>query len=65
MDWEFGVGRRKLLYLEWINNKLLMCSTGNYIQYPIINYNEKNWEKKVHTGINRSLCCSPETNTIL
>ena len=48
-----------------INNKDLLYSTGNYIQYPVINYNEKNWGKKVHTGINRSLCCSPETNTIL
>ena len=43
MDWEFGVGRRKLLYLEWINKKLLMCSTGNYIQYPIINYKGKEY----------------------
>ena len=29
MDWEFGVGRCKLLHLEWINNKVLMYSTGN------------------------------------
>ena len=32
MGGEFGVGRRKLLYLEWINNKVLLYSTGNYIQ---------------------------------
>ena len=31
MDWEFGVSRYKLLYMEWINNKVLLCSTGNYI----------------------------------
>ena len=31
MDWEFGVGRCKLLHLEWINNKVLLYSTGNYI----------------------------------
>ena len=28
MDWEFGVSRRKLLYLEWINNKVLLYSKG-------------------------------------
>ena len=31
MDWEFGVNRCKLLPLEWINNEILLCSTGNYI----------------------------------
>ena len=37
IDWEFGVIRCKLLYIEWINNKVLLYSTGNYIQYPVIN----------------------------
>jgi len=32
---EFGIGRCKLLHLEWINNKVLMYSTGIYIQYVI------------------------------
>ena len=31
-DWEFGVNRCKLLYLEWISNEALLYSTGNYIQ---------------------------------
>ena len=31
MDWEFGVNRFKLLPLERISNKILMCSTGNCI----------------------------------
>ena len=44
MDWEFGISRCKLLYREWINNKVLLYSTGNYIQYLVINYNGK--EKK-------------------
>ena len=26
----------KLLRLEWINSKVLMYTTGNYIQYPVI-----------------------------
>ena len=30
--WEFGVGRCKQLHLEFINNKVLLYSTGNYIQ---------------------------------
>ena len=31
MDREFGVGRCKLLHLEWIRNEVLLYSTGNYI----------------------------------
>ena len=46
MDWDFGVGRCKLLYLEWINNKVLLYSTGNYIQSPGINRNGKENLKK-------------------
>ena len=30
-DWEFEISRCKLLYIEWINNKVLLYSTGNYI----------------------------------
>ena len=40
-DWEFGIGRCKVLSTGWINNKVLLYSTGNYIQYPVINHNEK------------------------
>ena len=25
-----------ILYIEWINNKALLCSTGNYIQYLVL-----------------------------
>ena len=32
MDGESGVGRCKLLHLEWISNEVLLYSTGNYIQ---------------------------------
>ena len=28
-EWEFGVSRGELLYREWINNKVLLYSTGN------------------------------------
>ena len=40
-DWEFGISRCKLVYIRWINNKILLCSTGNYIQYPMINHSGK------------------------
>ena len=32
MEWEVGVSRCKLLYKEWINSKVLLYSTENYIQ---------------------------------
>ena len=45
-DWEFGVSRCKLLYIEQINNKVLPYSTENYNQYPVINHNEKEYKKE-------------------
>ena len=51
MDWEFGISRCKLLYIEWINNKVLPDSTGNYIQYPVINHNRKESEKRMYTYV--------------
>ena len=45
MDWEFGISRWKLLYIGWINNKVLLYCTGNYIQYPVISHNGKEYEK--------------------
>ena len=57
-DWESGVSRCKLyyiyiiyyikiLYIGWMNNKGLLYSTGNYIQYPEINHNGKNMKKNI------------------
>ena len=47
MAWESGTSRHKLLYIKWINNKvLLLYSTGNYIQYSVINHNRKEYEKE-------------------
>ena len=45
MEWEVGISRCKLLYIGWINNKVLLYSTGNYIQYSVINHNGKEYEK--------------------
>ena len=41
--WEFGISRCKLIHLESINNKVLLCSTGNYIQSPGIDYDGKEY----------------------
>ena len=46
MDWEFEVIRRKLLHIEWMDNKVLLYSTGNYIQCPGINHNGKEYKKE-------------------
>ena len=41
--WDFGTGRYTLLYIGRINNTLMYYSTGNYIQYPVINHNGKEY----------------------
>ena len=46
MDWEFGISRCKLLYIEWINSKVLLYNTGNYIQYHVTNHNGKEYESE-------------------
>ena len=74
IDWEFGISRCKLLYIEWINKKVLLYSMGNYIQYPVINHKRKEYEKEcmyvcvcvcvcVYIYITESLCCTAEINT--
>ena len=65
-DWEFVVGRCKLLHLEWINNKVLLYSTGNSIQYLVINHNGKEYLKRiVYMCITESLGCTAEIGTTL
>ena len=46
MDWEFGTSICKLLHTERINNKVILYSPGNYIQYPVINHKGKEYEKE-------------------
>ena len=66
VDWEFGISRYKLLYIECKNNKVLQYNTGNYIQYPVINYNRKDCGKEcVYICVTESYCCIAETNTTL
>ena len=46
-----GVSRCKLLCIVWINNKILLYSTGNHIQYQLINLNEKEYLKNKYICI--------------
>ena len=70
MNWEFGISRCKLLYTEWITNKVLLYnSTGDYVQYPVINHNEKEYIYMcvcvcVCVSITESLYCTAEINTL-
>ena len=62
MNGEFGISRCKLLYTEWITNKVLLYnSIGNYVQYPVINHSQK---EDIYICITESLCCTAEINTL-
>ena len=51
---EFGIGKCKLMCIKQKNNKVLLYSTGNYIQYLVINYNGKGKNK---TGESKKYIC--------
>ena len=42
-----------------INNNILLYSTGNYIQYPVINHKGKEYEKE-HIYETEPLSCIPQ-----
>ena len=46
-DWEFGLAEANY-YIGWINNKVLLYSTGKHIQYPVITYNGKYEKEYAH-----------------
>ena len=61
MDWEFGVGRCELLYLEWISHRVLLKSTRNYIQALGLEENGKWYEKKtLYICMSGLHCCTAE-----
>ena len=77
-DWEFSISRGKLLYIGWINNKVLLYSPRNDSQYPVRNHNGKKYEKGyiyiyiytytyiyIHTHTSESFFCIEENNTTL
>ena len=65
MDYEVGISRCKLVYIEWVDNKVLLYGTGNSTQYPVINRNGKEYKKECMYMYNRSICCTTEINTTL
>ena len=66
MDSEVGVGRCKLLHLEWINNEVLLYSTGNQIQSLVIEHDKREYEKKnVYICMTGSLCYIAEIDRTL
>ena len=56
----YGIKGYKLQYIKKIKHDILY-STGNHIQYVVITCNGL-WSEKEKS---ESLCCTPETNTIL
>lgn len=38
--------KKNLLYVEWINNKVLLYSTRNYSQYPVRSHNGKEYKRE-------------------
>ena len=70
MDREFGISRCKLVYIGWVNNKVILYTTRNYIQCPVI---KGIWNEYTHTHthihtyicITESLCCTSEIITAL
>ena len=47
MDREFGVGRCKMLHLEWRGNGVLLYNTRNYVWLGDLLYN-RNWRNIVN-----------------
>ena len=46
LEWEVGISRCKLLYIGWINSKVLLYNAKNYSQYLVINHNRNGYEKE-------------------
>ena len=48
MDWEFGVSRCKLVYMEWINNRSYCIAQGTIFNIPWQTIMEKNMKKSIY-----------------
>ena len=71
MNWEFGISRYKLLPIKWIDDKGLLYSTENYIQFPEIDHGgwqiiqKKKKNVYIYIYMTELLCCSSEIGTAL
>ena len=61
--WVWQMQTFTFIHLEWINNKILMYGTGNYIQYPVIM--EKTIKEELYMYITESLCYITDIGTTL
>ena len=57
---EFGISNVQYYTIKEINNRDLLCSTGNYIQYFVIIYNGRNLKKNTYDG--EALCSQQKQN---
>ena len=62
MDGEFGVGRCKLLHLEWINYEVLLYHTRSYVPSLRLEHDRRQYgaQKNVHICMTGSLCHTAE-----
>lgn len=69
MNWEFGIGRCKLLHLGWINNNHKTTRSYYISQRTIANLLDKSqWEitfKRIYMCITESLCYTADIGTTL
>ena len=66
MEWKFGASRCKLLHLEWINNEVILYSTGTTPGPLEQNMMEDSYEKKnVYICMTGSLCHTAEVGATL
>ena len=61
---EFGISKYKLPHNKKMNNKVLLYSTGSYVQYPIINYNGKEYIYMNHFAVYQKLTQHCKSTTI-
>ena len=63
---ELGLADTRWYMQIQIKNKVLLYSTGNYIQFPVISQNGKGHEKdylNICVCVTESLCCIAVINT--
>ena len=51
--WELRISRGKLLYIGWINNKVQLYSTVNYVQY--IQYFNILWQTIMEKNMKKNI----------
>ena len=62
-DWEFGIRRCKLVFIGWINKKVLYCIAQGTIFNILWNIKGKEYEKEYILSTTESLCYTAEINT--